>query len=116
MENQPTGNIQTWDEQPIIKTEKKHRSLAPNAVVALVTGILSINFSFVVIPGIILAIIAMSKADQGYAQMGNNTDDYNGVSMLKAGRTTGLVGLILSIASIIFWIAYWVLIIVLIDM
>ena len=84
----------------------KNKPLAPNSIVALVTGILSINFSALVIPGIILAIIGLTKSKQGYDEMGNSPGNYSGQAMLTAGRTTSIVGLVLSIASIFFWILY----------
>ena len=85
--------------------EKKQ--LAPTAIASLVLGILSINFSSLIIPGIILSIIGKNKADEGYDAIAANPDTYAGEGMLKASRITSKVGLILSIVYIFIWIFYF---------
>lgn len=84
--------------------EKKQ--LAPTAIASLVLGILSINFSSLVIPGFILSAIGKNKANQGYDDIAANPNTYTGEGMLNAGRITSKVGLILSIVWIFFWIFY----------
>ena len=44
----------------------ENKQVAPTSVAALVLGILSISFSSLVIPGIILGIIGKRKAQEGY--------------------------------------------------
>ena len=84
----------------------EQKQLAPTAIASLVLGILSINFSYLIIPGFILSIIGDKKANEGYEAIANNPDAYGGEGMLKAGRITSKVGLILSIVSIPIWIIY----------
>ena len=90
--------------------KQQARLLAPTAVASLVLGILSINFSSLVIPGFILAAIGKRKANEGYDAIASNPDVYSGEGMLNAGRITSKVGLILSIVMIPFWILYFTLI------
>ena len=91
----------------------KHQSklLAPTAVASLVLGILSINFSSLIIPGFILSAIGKRKAYEGYDAIAANPDTYTGEGMLNAGRITSKVGLILSIVMIPFWILYFTLVV-----
>ncbi len=72
----------------------------------MVLGILSINFSSLIIPGFILAAIGKSKANEGYDAIAANPDTYTGAGFLNAGRITSKVGLILSIVMIPIWIFY----------
>ena len=72
----------------------------------MVLGILSINFSSLIIPGFILSAIGKRKAQEGYDAIAANPDTYNGEGMLNAGRITSKVGLILSIVMIPFWVFY----------
>ena len=90
--------------------KQQAKLLAPTAVASLVLGILSINFSSLVIPGFILAAIGKRKANEGYDAIASNPDVYSGEGMLNAGRITSKVGLILSIVMIPFWILYFTLI------
>lgn len=90
--------------------KQQARLLAPTAIASLVLGILSINFSSLVIPGFILAAIGKRKANEGYDAIASNPDVYSGEGMLNAGRITSKVGLILSIVMIPFWILYFTLI------
>ena len=84
----------------------ENKQLAPSAIASLVLGILSINFSSLVIPGIILAIIGKNKANEGYNAIAANPNTYTGEGMLKAASTTSKVGLILSIVWIPIIILY----------
>ena len=90
--------------------KQQAKLLAPTAVASLVLGILSINFSSLIIPGFILAAIGKRKANEGYDAIASNPDVYSGEGMLNAGRITSKVGLILSIVMIPFWILYFTLI------
>lgn len=87
----------------------ENKQLAPTAIASLVLGILSISFSSLVIPGFILAAIGKRKANEGYDAIAANPYTYTGEGMLKAGRITSKVGLILSIVWIVFWVLYFVL-------
>ena len=90
--------------------KQQAKLLAPTAVASLVLGILSINFSSLIIPGFILSAIGKRKAQEGYDAIAANPDTYTGEGMLNAGRITSKVGLILSIVMIPFWILYFTLI------
>lgn len=82
------------------------KQIAPTAIASMVLGILSINFSSLIIPGFILASIGKSKADEGYEAIAANSDMYSGMGFLNAGRITSKVGTILSFVWIPFWIFY----------
>jgi hypothetical protein len=97
-------------EGPTKPAKQQAKLLAPTAVASLVLGILSINFSSLIIPGFILAAIGKRKANEGYDAIASNPDVYSGEGMLNAGRITSKVGLILSIVMIPFWILYFTLI------
>ena len=78
----------------------------------MVLGILSINFSSLIIPGFILSAIGKRKANEGFDAIAANPDTYTGTGMLNAGRITSKVGLILSIVMIPFWILYFTLVVI----
>ena len=92
--------------KPTKPAKQQSKLLAPTAIAALVCGILSINFSSLIIPGFILAAIGKNKAKEGYDAIAANPDTYSGEGFLNAGRITSKVGLILSIVMIPFWILY----------
>ncbi len=96
--------------KPAKPAKQQAKLLAPTAVASLVLGILSINFSSLIIPGFILAAIGKRKANEGYDAIASNPDVYSGEGMLNAGRITSKVGLILSIVMIPFWILYIVIV------
>ncbi len=87
-------------------SKQQAKLLAPTAIASMVLGILSINFSSLIIPGFILSAIGKNKAKEGYDAIAANPDAYTGEGMLNAGRITSKVGLILSIVMIPFWIFY----------
>ena len=93
----------------------ENKQVAPTSIAALVLGILSISFSSLVIPGIILSIIGKRKAQEGYDAINANPDHYTGKGMLKAGRITSTVGFFLSLGYILFWILYIIFIILLLN-
>ena len=95
---------------PAKPAKRQSKQLAPTAIAAMVCGILSINFSSLIIPGFILAVIGKRKANEGYDAIAANPDTYTGAGMLNAGRITSKVGLILSIVMIPFWILYFTLV------
>ena len=93
-------------EGPAKPAKQQAKILAPTAIASMVLGILSINFSSLIIPGFILSAIGKRKAYEGYDAIAANPDTYTGEGMLNAGRITSKVGLILSIVMIPFWILY----------
>ena len=97
-------------EGPAKPAKQQAKLLAPTAIASMVLGILSINFSSLIIPGFILAAIGKRKANEGYDAIAANPDTYTGAGMLNAGRITSKVGLILSIVMIPFWILYFALV------
>ena len=97
-------------EGPTKPAKQQPNHLAPTAIASMVLGILSINFSSLIIPGFILAAIGKRKANEGYDAIAANPDTYTGAGMLNAGRITSKVGLILSIVMIPFWILYFTLV------
>ncbi len=97
-------------EGPTKPARQQPKRLAPTAIASMVLGILSINFSSLIIPGFILAAIGKRKANEGYDTIAANPDTYTGAGMLNAGRITSKVGLILSIVMIPLWILYFTLV------
>ena len=97
--------------KPAKPAKQQAKLLAPTAVASLVLGILSINFSSLIIPGFILSAIGKRKAYEGYDAIAANPDTYTGEGMLNAGRITSKVGLILRIVMIPFWILYFTLVV-----
>lgn len=92
--------------KPAKPAKQQAKQLAPSAIASLVLGILSINFSSLIIPGFILAGIGKSKANEGYEAIAANPDMYSGEGFLNAGRITSKIGMILSFVWIPFWIFY----------
>ncbi len=95
--------------RPAKPAKQQGKLLAPTAIASMVLGILSINFSSLIIPGFILSAIGKRKANEGYDAIAANPDTYTGEGMLNAGRITSKVGLILSIVMIPLWIFYIVI-------
>lgn len=93
-------------EEPAKPAKQQAKTLAPTAIAAMVLGILSINFSSLIIPGFILSAIGRRKANEGYEAIAANPDTYTGEGFLNTGRITSKVGLILSIVMIPLWIFY----------
>lgn len=98
--------------KPAKPAKQQAKLLAPTAIASMVLGILSINFSSLIIPGFILSAIGKRKAYEGYDAIAANPDTYTGEGMLNAGRITSKVGLILSIVMIPFWILYFTLVVI----
>lgn len=92
--------------KPAKPAKQQAKLLAPTAIASLVLGILSINFSSLIIPGFILSAIGKRKANEGYDAIAANPDLYTGEGFLNAGRITSKVGLILSIVWIPILILY----------
>ena len=98
--------------KPAKPAKQQAKLLALTAIASMVLGILSINFSSLIIPGFILSAIGKRKAYEGYDAIAANPDTYTGEGMLNAGRITSKVGLILSIVMIPFWILYFTLVVI----
>ena len=92
--------------RPAKPAKQQAKPLAPTAIASLILGILSINFSSLIIPGFILSAIGKRKANEGYDTIAANPDLYTGEGFLNAGRITSKVGLILSFVWIPFWLFY----------
>ena len=92
---------------PAKPAKQQAKLLAPTAIASLVLGILSISFSVLIIPGIILGSIGKTKANEGHDAIAANPDVYTGEAMLKAGHATSKTGIILSIVWFIFWGLYF---------
>lgn len=93
--------------KPVKPAKQQAKTLAPTAIASLVLGILSISFSVLIIPGIILGSIGKTKANEGHDAIAANPDVYTGEAMLKAGHATSKTGIILSIVWFIFWGLYF---------
>lgn len=93
----------------------ENKQVAPTSIAALVLGILSISFSSLVIPGIILSIIGKRKAQEGYDAIAANPNLYTGEGLLKAGQITSKVGFYVSLGFILFWILYILYFVMLIN-
>lgn len=70
----------------------------PSPTTSLICGIISIITASSIIPGFVLGIISLVSASN-YKKAGGNTSD------VKAGKTCGIIGLVLSIVSLIVVIA-----------
>ena len=80
----------------------------PNATAVLVLGILSILFCWCYgIIGIILSIIALVLAKKDMALYRAEPQNYTNYGNLNAGRIMAIIGLILSIITIIYMV--WII-------
>ena len=77
----------------------------PNAVAALVLGILSIITSCYII-GLVLGIIGLVLANKGRQAYQETPDAYNGYGMLNAGRIMSIIGICLGGL----WTFYWIIV------
>ncbi len=77
----------------------------PNAVAALVLGILSIITSCYII-GLVLGIIGLVLANKGRQAYQETPDAYNGYGMLNAGRIMSIIGICLGGL----WTLYWIIV------
>lgn len=105
--NAPEPEVPEPVEGPTNPAKQQAKTLAPTAIASLVLGILSISFSVLIIPGIILGSIGKTKANEGHDAIAAYPDVYTGEAMLKAGHATSKAGLILSIVWFIFWGVYF---------
>jgi hypothetical protein len=86
----------------------------PNSTTILVLGILSIfpGVACVGVVGVVLGIITLTMSKKAKIELENNPNKYNSssISLHKAGRICGIIGLSLSSLYFIFWIIYFVVI------
>lgn len=76
----------------------------PNSTAALILGISSIvTCACYGVPGIITGIIAIVLANKAKKLYNENPDQYNGYGNAKAGKICGLIGLVLSVISVIYY-------------
>ena len=78
---------------------------APYAVAALVLGICSIVFGCMFV-GLVCGIIGLVLAKKGTDAYNAAPDQYTGEGMLKAGKITSIIGIILSALYIVYWIIW----------
>lgn len=76
---------------------------APGAVASLVLGIISICTGCIGV-GIVLGIIGIVMAKKANRALAANPDDFKGNGVAKGGLITSIIGLVLSIVGIIYWI------------
>lgn len=70
------------------------QSTAPYAVASLILGILSL-LSGCLFVGLILGIVGLVLGNKGMACVNSNPTLYTGIGMLKAGKTTSIIGIVL---------------------
>jgi hypothetical protein len=112
--NLPSGSGSIYPPAQVNYVVKKET--LPNAVIALVMGIVSL--STMAFFGWILGIIAMSNAKKALQISEQNPGRYSDVSlsMMRAGRTMGLIGIIMGFVGILVWILYFAFIFFVISM
>lgn len=76
------------------------RPKLPNAVASLILGILSIVLS-AVFAGLVLGIVGVAISGAGERIYRQNPDVWSGYSLLTAGRTMSIIGIVLSSIYII---------------
>lgn len=80
----------------------------PGAVASMVLGIVSLVVSCSCIPlvGIIVGALGLSKAKKSFSLDEQYPDYYSGRGFATTGKVTSLVGLLLGIATTLFWAVY----------
>ncbi len=99
----PPSSIQT---RPATPTTSNQQKQPPKAVAALVLGICSIVFGCYV--GIILGIIGLVLSKKGYAAYNEAPEQYAGDGMLKAGKITSIIGIIIGIIYILYFVILYI--------
>lgn len=79
------------------------KKTAPNSVAALVLGICSIVFGCFFV-GLICGIIGLIMAKNGLNSYNSSPEEYDGNGMLKAGKITSIIGIVLGSLYIIYYI------------
>ena len=79
---------------------KQPRPTAPYAVSSMVLGIASLVVSGLGIT-LVLGIIGLVLSNKGLAEMQENPGMYTGDGMLKAGKITSIIGIVLSSVALV---------------
>ncbi|MBQ6277136.1 MAG: DUF4190 domain-containing protein [Bacteroidales bacterium] len=88
-------------------TDQIQKQNAPYAVAAMVLGICSIVFGCMIV-GLVCGIIGLVLAKKGTDAYNAAPDQFTGDGMLKAGKITSIIGIILSALGIVYcviWVA-----------
>lgn len=88
-----------------VQNDQIQKQNAPYAVAALVLGICSIVFGCMFV-GLVCGIIGLVLAKKGYDAYNAAPDQYTGEGMLKAGKITSIIGIILSALYIVYWVIW----------
>ena len=95
-------------------THPNQQETLPKSTTVLVLGILSIfpGIACVGIAGVVLGIITLVISKKTKIEIENNPGKYtdSSITLQKAGRICGIIGLSLSSLYFIFWIVYFVII------
>ncbi|MBO7570726.1 MAG: DUF4190 domain-containing protein [Bacteroidales bacterium] len=86
-------------------TDQIQKQNAPYAVAALVLGICSIVFGCMIV-GLVCGIVGLVLAKKGTEAFNAAPDQYAGDGMLRAGKITSIIGIILSALGIIYWVIW----------
>lgn len=81
-------------------TDQITKQNAPNAVASMVLGISSLVFGCFFV-GLVLGIIGLILGNKAQAAYNANPDLYTGEGMIKAGRITSIIGIILGAVAIL---------------
>lgn len=76
---------------------------APYAVASLVLGICSLVLGCFIV-GLVLGIIGLIMANNGLRELQQHPDMYTGEGMLRGGKITSIVGIVLGSLSILYYI------------
>ncbi|RCT54548.1 CCC motif membrane protein [Winogradskyella sp. KYW1333] len=81
------------------------KQMLPNATLALVMGILSIvGCCCYGLPGIIFGIVAIIISTKSEKLYKENPENYLGYGNVKAGKIMGIIGIVLSILLVLFYV------------
>ena len=86
-------------------TDQIQKQNALYAVAALVLGICSIVFGCMFV-GLVCGIVGLVLAKKGTDAYNEAPDQFTGDGMLKAGKITSIIGIILSALYIVYWVIW----------
>jgi len=84
-------------------TDQIQKQNAPYAVAALVLGICSRVFGCMIV-GLVCGIVGLVLAKKGAEAFNAAPDQYTGDGMLRAGKITSIIGIILSALGIVYYV------------
>lgn len=87
-------------------TDQIQKQNAPYAVAALVLGICSIVFGCMIV-GLVCGIVGLVLAKKGAEAFNAAPDQYTGDGMLRAGKITSIIGIILSALGIVYCVIWF---------